>query len=74
MGYKKKIHIYSYMFLIITFVSFIGVQVRVSPFYTSLLQHQQLWGYKAEEKLRLGIHEQKEVEYRWSNQSFHKWR
>jgi hypothetical protein len=27
--------------------------------------HQQLWGYKVEEKLYLGICEQKMVEYRW---------
>jgi hypothetical protein len=27
--------------------------------------HQQLWGYKAEEKLYLGVREQKKVEYRW---------
>jgi hypothetical protein len=28
--------------------------------------HQQLWGYKVEEKLYLGVHEQKKVEYHWS--------
>jgi hypothetical protein len=28
--------------------------------------HQQLWGYKVEEKLRLVVHEQKRIEYYWS--------
>jgi hypothetical protein len=27
--------------------------------------YQQLWGYKVEEKLYLGVREQKKVEYRW---------
>jgi hypothetical protein len=28
--------------------------------------YQQLWGYKVEEKLYLGVREQKMVEYHWS--------
>jgi hypothetical protein len=28
--------------------------------------HHQLWGYKVEEKLYVGVREQKKVEYRWS--------
>jgi hypothetical protein len=28
--------------------------------------HQQLWGYKVEEKLYLGVTRTKKVEYRWS--------
>jgi hypothetical protein len=28
--------------------------------------YQQLWGYKVEEKLYLGVREQKKVEYHWS--------
>jgi hypothetical protein len=27
--------------------------------------YQQLWGYKVEEKLYLGVREQKKVEYHW---------
>jgi hypothetical protein len=34
--------------------------------------HQQLWGYKVEEKLYLGVREQKKVEYHWSK-SFQKY-
>jgi hypothetical protein len=29
--------------------------------------HQQLWGYKVEEKLYVGVREQKKVEYHWSS-------
>jgi hypothetical protein len=31
--------------------------------------YQQLWGYKVEEKLYLGVREQKKVEYHWSRGS-----
>jgi hypothetical protein len=27
--------------------------------------HQQLWGYKIEEKLHLGVREQKKIQYHW---------
>jgi hypothetical protein len=27
--------------------------------------HQELWGYKVEEKLYVGVREHKNVEYRW---------
>jgi hypothetical protein len=29
------------------------------------IMYQQLWGYKVEEKLYLGVREQKKVEYHW---------
>jgi hypothetical protein len=32
--------------------------------------HQQLWGYKVEDKLDVGVREQKKFEYHWSIQSY----
>jgi hypothetical protein len=34
--------------------------------------YQQLWGYKVEEKLYLGVREQKRVEYHWFRAPYRK--